>query len=193
MRSFTLDTNCIIAVDERRPEAAAVRALAEAHADRTADVAVVAISASERQVGGRYIANFVEFRERMAALEIAHLGMIPPLAYWDITFWDYSVWSAPPMLELEQRIHEALFPNVEFVWQSYCLANDINPESSPAGKWRNCKCDVLALWCHIHGNRDVFVTSDQNFHAASKKPTLINLGARRIEYPNDAAALLPGI
>jgi hypothetical protein len=52
MRSFTLGTNCLIAIDEDRPEAVAVRALADAHAAGKADVAAVAISASEKQSGG---------------------------------------------------------------------------------------------------------------------------------------------
>jgi hypothetical protein len=47
MRTFTLDTNCLIAIDERRPEAASVRTLADAHAAGKANVAVVAMSASD--------------------------------------------------------------------------------------------------------------------------------------------------
>ena len=110
--------------------------------------------------------------------------------YWDITFWDYSVWSDAAMQALEQQIHETLFPNIEFLWQDYCRANGLDPKSTPSGKWRNCKCDVLAMWSHIHGNRDVFVTSDGNFHAAAKKAAVISLGAKHIEYPDDAVSLL---
>ena len=190
MRSFTLDTNCLIAIDEGRPEAAAIRALADAHAPGTAAVAVVAISASEKQQGGGYVQNFAEFRARMAALELAHLDILPPIMYWDITFWDYSLWSDAAMQALEQQIHEILFPKVEFLWQDYCRANGLDPASPPTGRWRNCKCDVLAIWSHIHGNRDLFVTSDGNFHVAAKKAALVALGARHIEYPGDAVSLV---
>jgi hypothetical protein len=110
--------------------------------------------------------------------------------YWDITFLDYSLWSDDAMQELERKIHTILFPNVEFLWQDYCRANSLDPASTPTGKWRNCKCDVLAIWSHIHGNRDVFVTSDRNFHIPAKKAALIALGAKHIECPNDAVALL---
>jgi hypothetical protein len=190
MRSFTLDTNCLIAIDEGRPEATAIRSLADAHAVGKAAVAVVAISASERQTGGRYIADFAEFRARMAALELAHLDILPPIMYWDITFWDYSLWSDAAMQALERQVHETLFPNVEFLWQDYCRANGLDPASTPTGRWRNRKCDVLAIWSHIHGNRDVFVSSDGNFHVPAKKTALVALGAGHIEYPHDAVSLV---
>jgi hypothetical protein len=190
MRSFTLDTNCLIAIDEARPEATAVRGLADAHAAGKADVAAVAISASEKQGGGGSIENFVEFRRRMEALGLAHLDALPPMAYHDVTFMDWSLWSDDSMQELERKIHEALFPNVEFIWQDYCRANNLAETSTPSGRWRNCKCDVQAVWIHIYGKRDVFVTSDKNFHIAAKKAALIDLGAKQIEYPNDAVSFL---
>jgi len=48
MLTFTLDRNCLIAVENQEPEAVAIHALAEAHAAQRADVAVVAISAASR-------------------------------------------------------------------------------------------------------------------------------------------------
>jgi hypothetical protein len=38
MQTFTLDTNCVIAVAKREPEAVAIQALAKAHAEHRADV-----------------------------------------------------------------------------------------------------------------------------------------------------------
>src|SRR5262249_2848608 len=70
MWKFTLDTNCWIAVEENRPEAADIRALANAHAAGVADVAIVAISASEKQKGGRYLRNFEEFQSRLNSLQL---------------------------------------------------------------------------------------------------------------------------
>jgi hypothetical protein len=46
------------------------------------------------------------------------------------------------------------------------------------------------MWIHIYGKRDVFVTSDKKFHVAAKKAALIDLGAKQIEYPNDAVSFL---
>jgi len=81
---------------------------------------------------------------------------------------------------------------VQFLWEDYCRANSIDlPNNSPTGTWRNRKCDVQAIWSHIHHKRDVFVTSDCNFHKADKKAALIALGAGRIEHPEGALSLFP--
>ncbi len=194
LRTFTLDTNCLIDIAENRPAAGAVRALADAHTERRADVAVIAMSASEKQQGGLYIENFVEFRDRLVSLGLGHLNIVLPMMYWDISFWDHCLWSDDAMQKLERDIHSILFPRVEFLWQEFCRANGLDPTSNhPTGKWRNCKCDVQAIWSHIHHKRDVFVTSDSNFHKADKIAALTALGAGRIERPEDAPSLLPAI
>jgi hypothetical protein len=139
--SFTLDTNCLIAVDENRPEAGDVRTLANAHAQGRADVAVVAMSVSEKQQGNRYIQDFAEFQARLANLGLAHLKMLEPMCYFDITFHDYCLWSGDDMLTLEKQVHNILFPNVEFEWNDFCRANGLDPSQSPSGRWRNdAKC-----------------------------------------------------
>jgi hypothetical protein len=53
MLTFSLDTNCIIDIEEERPDSVFVRALAGAHACGEANAAVVAISASEKQKKGK--------------------------------------------------------------------------------------------------------------------------------------------
>ena len=194
MLSFTLDTNCIIAVDEGRPEAAAIHRLAEAHARSEADVAVVAIMASERQRHGDWLENFGDFQKRLTRLGLDHLNLCNPIGYFDISFWDHCLWSGARELALEQKIHNILFPNVEFSFSDFCVARNI--PSTPVvwdkvtHRWRNPKCDVQAIWSHINAHRDVFVTSDDVFHQATKKPILLQLGAGRIESPTQAAALL---
>jgi hypothetical protein len=84
--TFTLDTNCLIAIDEARPETYAVRALVDAHAAGAAHVAVVAIAASERQRSGGYMENFGDFQRRLAVLGIEHIGILQPMFYSDITY-----------------------------------------------------------------------------------------------------------
>jgi hypothetical protein len=194
MRTFTLDMKCLIDIDEDRPDAAHVRALADAHATGKANVAIVAMSASEKQKDGRYIKNFEEYRERLAALRLAHLDILKPMAYWDICFWDWALSADADMLELEKQIHTILFPAVEFSWEDYCRANRLDPAtSSPSReyhKWINRKCDVQAIWSHIHGKRDVFVTGDGKFFKVTKRPALIDLGAKEIERPEGAISLL---
>lgn len=191
MLSFTLDTNCIIAVDEARAEAVAVRALAEAHAAGTANVGLCAISASENQKTGGQLENFSEFQRRITSLELAHLELLYPMFYWDVTFFDASLMSDDAMQSLEMQIHEVLFPDVPFLWSDYCHSHGLNPASATLDRnWRNKKCDVQAFWCHTFHKREVFVTTDDKFHAATKKPKLIALAGGRIESPLTAATLL---
>ncbi|WP_280291628.1 hypothetical protein [Pseudomonas sp. BN417] len=96
-----------------------------------------------------------------------------------------------PRLGYERRIHELLFPGIEFDWAAYCSARglDVNAPHRDA-KWRNAKCDVQAFWSHAHRNRDIFVTFDKNFHAVSKKPRLIALASGAIETPETAQSLV---
>jgi hypothetical protein len=68
MRTFTLDTNCLIDIEEHRPQSTAVRVLADAHAASRAHVAVVAMSASEKQQDGSYVHNFGEYPNSATSL-----------------------------------------------------------------------------------------------------------------------------
>jgi hypothetical protein len=189
VHTFTLDTNCLIAVENNEPAAEAIRALADAHTKQSADVAVVAMSASEKPQGGRSIRNFSEFQNRLEVLGWTHLKIILPMMYWNITFWDHAFWVDDAMTDLERRIHAILFPTARFLWQDHCRDENIDPMQIPFGTtWSNRKCDVQAIWSHIHGGRSVFVTSDKNFH--KKKTALIALGAGRIERPHTAIQLL---
>ena len=194
MHTFTLDTNCIIAIDEGRAEAPSVWTLADAHASGAARVAIVAISASEKQRGGGHLENFSEFEQRLVSLGLAHLEILPPMFYWDITYWDQRIWSDPCLEAEERKIHEVLFPNIEFLWEDYCADCSVEPNDIAfANRWRNAKCDVQSLWSHVFHKRDVFVTTDGNFHAKSKKSTLIALGAKQIETPYSAVSFLKSV
>ena len=189
LRTFTLDTNCLIDIEKNRPGAAAVRMLADAHAAGKADVAVIAMSASENQKNGQLLCNFEEFQTYLATLDLAHLNIVNPMMHWDISFWDHCFWPDDAMLDLERKIHSILFPKMQFSWEDYCRDKGIDRSSTPSvDPWRNHKCDVQAIWSHIHSQRQVFVTGDRNFHR--KKVSLIGLGAGRIEYPDDARSLL---
>lgn len=89
---------------------------------------------------------------------------------------------------LERQIHEILFPNIEFDWVIYAKAREL-PVDTINKNWRNAKCDVLALWCHIKHGGGIFVTSDSNFFAETKREKLQALGAGIIAIPLDALAL----
>jgi hypothetical protein len=189
MTSFSLDTNCIYAIAKDEPDAPAVRALADAHTAGTAQVAIEVISASENQRAGEVLRNFADFEALLSKLRLDHLERLSPLARWGMAFWGSALWSGEDMLALERQIHEVLFPRIEFELPDYCQNRGLSPDPFPR-EWRNAKCDVLALWSHIYHRREVFVTSDRNFHAPTKKPALIALGAGQICRPTEAIALI---
>lgn len=189
MLQLTLDTNAIVAIEEDRPAATAIRQLVDAHVQGQVDVALVAISASERQRVGE-VQNFDTFRERLARLKLDRLSLLKPIAYFDLTFWDWCLLSDEEMVRLEAKIHNVLFPQRPSLPPDGTpqLPHDQRPDDY--WKWRNRKCDVLALWSHIYAGRDVFLTNDANFRKATKLPALIELGAGRIEGLEDAHALI---
>ena len=189
--TLTLDTNCLLAVAEDRPEALAIRTLIAAHRSRRANVAVAAISASERQRGGTMLDNFSKFTDRLHILGLEGLPLLLPMCYWDVMYWDACVEATPPQMELEVRIQSILFPTVPCAWPDYCDRYNLDPENSPFDKkWKNAKCDVQAFWCHAVNRRDIFVTNDGNFHRSTKKPSLLALAGGRILHPHEAAALV---
>ena len=187
MTTYTLDTNCICAVDENRADAPAILRFVDMHAAGAANVAVVAMAASERQKSGKAIENFAVFRERIRALGLGGLEILKPMAYFGVTFWDWSLFSSPEMESLEREIHQILFPGFPFLWKDLeATARDSDDAVALLRKWRNRKCDVQTIWSHINARRDVFVTADPNFHKVTKKSKLIGLGAKQIIYPADA-------
>lgn len=184
---FTLDTNCLIDVEENRPDAPFIRELVSYH-QKSINVAVSAIGASERKRNGGYAESFSEFQQKLKVIGFDNIELLLPIAYMDISFWDYGVF-ADETDTLEQEIHNVLFPNIEFSWVNYANARNLVVDQLDK-KWRNAKCDVLTLWCHIKHGGGVFVTNDHNFHAITKQKQLKLLGAGLIAYPKDSLKLI---
>ena len=141
---FTLDTNCIIAIDEQRAEASAIRKLCNAHASGLIDLAVIGISASEKQKSGDSLDNFQTFLNRLSRLGLQSCTILKPMLYLDICFFDWSYWASPEMEALEESIHRTLFPNIEFLWADFCMARNLD-QNAIDHRWRNAKCDIQAL------------------------------------------------
>src|SRR5260221_6315376 len=97
--TFTLDTNCLIDVEENRPWRDSVLRLIAAADKGTADVAMVASSASERQPGGEYLKTFTSFRERMQELGFGSLKMLKTIARFDLSFWDHAITPSESQIE----------------------------------------------------------------------------------------------
>ena len=193
----TFDTNCLIDLELSQGAAAQLQTLVGLHDSGRITVCVPAIGASERLPGGSYASSFSEFQERVWRLSKRESQLLKPLGYWSITYWDHCVWSSEESVELERKIHEALFPRAEFKWQDQAKLHGLDPgeafksQHSQYVKWRNRKCDTLAMWCHIHYGCDSFVTRDlRHFHRESKKRALIELGAKRILLPTEAVTFI---
>lgn len=190
MYRFTLDSNCVYAIEEERPEAPALQELVAAHRNGIADVALVAITASERQ-RLQPLESFGEFSERVKKLGLGSMEMLKPMFYWDVTFWDFSFEPDDAWKDAETDIHQILFPSVEFHWSDYCAKRGIPVDDVHRDqKWKNVKCDVQAYWSHVYAARTVFVTSDKNFHKKSKSAALTDQFGGHIATPAQALRLL---
>ena len=188
--NVTLDTNCIIDLEESRPPAAALHGLIERHERGVIRLRVTGISASERQPDGQYAPNFELFRQKLANAGLNEVEILKPISYWGVTYWDWCLWTNDKLVELERQIHSILFPNIEFVYTDYCAARGITDTSQVDRKWRNAKCDVLAMWCHVNYGGHIFVTSDPDFLKPNKKAALQMLGAGNIAPPDEALRLV---
>lgn len=190
MLTFTLDTNCLYDLDERRPAAPYLDHLLVAHRDGRASVALVAVSASERQRGDRYLDTYTDFLGRVAALVLDDLPILKGMGYLDISYWDHALYADDAMKAREREIHAALFPSFPFDWVDFAASRGISTDDirGPSARpWRNKFCDRQMFWAHDHAGRDVFVTSDTNFTRLEALPAFTG---RRVMSPVVAASLL---
>lgn len=190
MTSFTLDTNCIIDIDESRPAAPSVEALLLAWREGAADLALVASSASERQPGRTYLSNFGAFEERRNALGFAGVPLLPSIGRYNISFFGQSLYGSAEGTEREASIYRVLFPSAPFKWADYAHAKGVDVddhESNARLRWRNLILDAQALWAHDHAGRQVFVTSDQRLWVLNGHPDFPNMVIRS---PEEAVGLI---
>ena len=144
VRAVTLDTNCLLDFEHSTPNTVYVGDLVTRHQRGEIELRLPAISASESQPGGGRIENFAVFKSRVEAAGLGAVRLVKPIAYWDVTFWDFCLYADEPMRDLERKIHAVLHATIEFEYADYCAARDIDPDTKPLDrKWRNAKCDVL--------------------------------------------------
>jgi len=174
---LVLDTNCIIDLEENRPDAFHLRKLIAAWKQGRLQLATVAVSASENQRTGFASPDFGEFEAKLASAGLAGVHHLLPPMVWDFFYWDHALWTSTEMAELESRIRDVLFPGIQ-----------PSPPTDPNENsvWRNRMCDVLAAWSCVHHKWECLVTRDGNFH--DHKVELAALGLRELQYPADAAA-----
>jgi hypothetical protein len=194
--SLTLDMNCILDLELAEHSFSNLKDVVAKHDHGLIDIAVPAIAASERLPSGSYADNFAQFETRIRRLSERPFEIILPLLYLDITYFDHCIYGDEALVNLERKIHDVLFSRSRFRWKDEARAQGLDPNDAAAHendlwkRWRNRKCDVLSMWCHIHYHRDIFVTRDGNFHKATKKAALIKLGANRIARPKELGQVL---
>jgi hypothetical protein len=174
---LTLDHNVVIALANRSSNVDRLRA---AITDGSHQAFVVEIGASEMRQRGVKPDRYDLFEQLLCEAGIASLHRLSPMMIWDVTFWDHGLWSDENMIIQAKQIEQVLFgksPPIDITREA---------EDSPTvATWLNRLCDVQALWCHLHYGNEVFVTSDRNFHKATKLPRLLALGAGRISRPEE--------
>ena len=184
--NVTLDTNCIIDLEENTSVAPYLRMLLDLHEDQII-LRVVAIGVSERRTDGIYASDLTEFRERITAVGLSGVEILKPICYDGITFGDWCVVPSNWMVELERKIQNLLFPDIELSYESFTMKHSLDPNNVEVyWRWMNAKSDVLSLWSHIWYGGGIFVTMNDELYNWSKKMALYNLGAGYIERPEEA-------
>lgn len=174
---LTLDHNVIIDLANGSPN---VVRLCKVLADNRHQAHVVEIGASEMRQRGIRPDRYDLFEHLLEEAGISSLPRLAPMMIWDVTFWDHGLWLDEDMAAQARQIENILFGESPMI--------DVTGEPGDSPKvaaWLNRLCDVQTMWCHIYHANDVFVTSDRNFHKATKLPALLALGAGTICRPEE--------
>ncbi len=157
----TLDHNCLIDVEEnRQPHVRSVLELRRFADAGNIQLSIPASAGSERQGPDKpQITNFGQFQRWVAELGFRNVDFLAPIGYFDFSFFDYAVLAGGPGSALEQKIHEVVAPNLPYQ----------APAPHQAGRWRNAKCDVQAVWCHVRYGTDALCTRDGKLISRSKR------------------------
>ena len=175
---ITFDHNPLLQLESKsRTTTEKLQCLVSLHDSGQITIRVSGIGASERLRGKIYAPDFSAFRERVCRLSQREFEILKPVGYWGITYWDWFLWGGEgtPTSELDRNIHTVLFPETEFNWQDYAKAHGIDPtqsihDNSPDWqKWRNRKCDVLTMWCHIATMQAIFLSQVTSIFLEQRK------------------------
>jgi len=169
---LTIDHNVVIDLANQSPNVNRLRQLME---DGTHQVHVVEIGASEMRKRGIRPDRYDLFEQLLHEASLDTAPRLAPMMIWDVTFWDHGLWSDEQMIAKAKMIEDVLFGESPAV--------GITGELDGSPKVLNRICDVQSIWCHLHYRNEIFVSSDRNFHKATKLPRLLELGAGRIALP----------
>ena len=162
-KKLTLDWNCLIEIEDGRPQSNAVKALVEHHRSGLCDVALLATSASENSRSMRFPGNAALFQERIQKLGLDDLPILLAPGVWGLTYLDLAFWVDEKEFEfLYPALWKAMFPKVNAEARSYLAIDETFDDefiqSEALSSWRNRWCDVMSAYSHIYAKRDIFVT-----------------------------------
>ena len=195
---LTLDWNCVIEVEEHRPQARYVKELVDAHRRGEFEVALLAASASENSKSKRLPGNASIFKERVSSLGWQDLPLVKMPGVFGLSYWDFCYFVKNP----EEFEHQ-----MDALWGVIARRVPRDPsaflplgtkltdgaiQSEALSKWRNTWCDVISAYSHIHDSRDIFVTNNtKDFQ--NNQDELYKLGMKHIATPADTLALVAEI
>lgn len=194
--TFTLDTNCVIAMHRRhenereRKIASAIDVLLDKHREGKANVALVASTASEKQPAGRpKFETIGEFRAWINSLGFDKVELLKPIGRVGFSFSDHAYMANydGEMMQLENKIREILFPGVAPKCRIFVDGVEQKNAFSSEKREANGMRDVEIFWAHAWHKRAVFVSADGNFH--KYKTELEQLANCKVVYPEEASDL----
>lgn len=182
MKKLTMDTNCLLAVDNKEAGYEAIEKILNLHHAGNVDVRVVATTAAEN-----ILANPNPFEVFLALLKktgFDRCEILKPLGRYNMYFYDHAVYASPEDERLENQVWEVLFPGI-----SPASPEPGSPEAIK--RWNNKMCDCQMIHSHIKYGGEVFITQDQNFMKQSKINHLVALGAGVITTPEGFLSSIP--
>jgi len=174
MKCFTLDSNCIVDLEECRPDAVHLEELKRIWGAGVIELAVVSVSASENQPACEAMRDHAEFEAKLKRVGLLRARELPPVGIWAFGFWDHMLWSSDKLEKQIDEIRDILFPGIQH-----------EPPKDPSEncKWRTQMCDVLVAWAHGFHKPDHLVTRDANSYRKAQQ--LVNYGVHSIVTPEE--------
>jgi len=195
---LTLDWNCVIEVEEGRPQANCVTELIRFHRLGRFEVALLAASASENTKSKRFPGNATVFKERISSLGWQDLPIVPMPGIIGLSYWDfcYNVDDGEKFERDRDAIWRVIAPSIprdpiDHLPLGQQITDDAI-QSEELSKWRNTWCDVISAYSHIHEGRDVFVTNNTSDFQRNASD-LAKLGMLHISTPTDALTMVEQI
>jgi hypothetical protein len=168
---LTLDTNCLIDLEEQAGQATAITELIKLHRAGKIQLHIGAISASENLPGRVAPETVRQFEARLKRLGIDDLPSVLSTGGYDVAFWGAAV-CRDEKDDLDAKIQSILHLTVDTLTLSRTA--------------RFVVSDVASLASHIRSEHDIFVTIDQHFLKGTRRQALLALGAKAILVPDAA-------